>query len=104
MKQANYKTIMKRAAIDGLAAFIETLITNFPAEDDADKMLYANLFEVMMKAKKKLLVYKTEYGFSLSPAQAMALRIMTNEYHFQPISYLGNKLHLMSHQIHQQYS
>jgi hypothetical protein len=104
MHQLKFKTKIRRDILEALNSVIETLIVKHPATDDDDKMLHSNLNEVAMKAKQKLLEYKTEYAFSLSPAQAFALRILYTNYILDCSTYLGNKLHQISNAVHKQYS
>ncbi|MCX6210090.1 MAG: hypothetical protein NTZ59_11505 [Bacteroidetes bacterium] len=66
-------------------------------------MHYANLNEILIRAKQKCIIYKLDYSFSFTPAQAFALRLLTEKYVIDYTSYLGNKLHQLSNQIHQQY-
>lgn len=98
-----FKTTLKRPMLEALSSYIEMLIVKHPAQEDDDKLLYANLLEVKLKADQKLAAYKEVYSLTLCPAQAIAVRIMYVNYVIDSTTYLGNKLLQLSNQIHQQF-
>ena len=98
-----YKLAMKRQLAETLKQSIETVLINHPANDD-DKLHYAVLSEIRDRLYAKLGKNQTSYIISFTPAQAFALRILYTDYINNPTSYLGNKLHMLAVEVHQQYN
>lgn len=98
-----YKFAMKRQLAETLKQSIEEVLDNNPVNDD-DKLHYAVLAEIKDRLYAKLGKYQTNYTISFTPAQAFALRILYTDYINNPTSYLGNKLHGLAVEVHQQYN
>lgn len=104
MNQSKFKVELKRDAMEAMSNYIIMLINKFPPKDDDDKLLYSTLSEIRLKMEQKLLNVQSSYTMSLPATQALALRIMYNDYTVDTTSYLGNKLHQIANQVHKQYS
>ena len=101
-----FKASIKRAVAEGLKEIIDNLIKSKPATDD-DRLLIACLAEIAAMLEGKLGGYKPVkefYPLTLTPAQALALRILSTDYQTDKTTYLGNHLHIIANQIHQQYN
>ncbi len=98
-----YKCTMKRQFAECLITCIEQLIVKDVSCDD-DRLHFAILGEIKDRVFIKLLKPKTEFGITLTPAQAIALRVLYTDYFNNPITYLGNKLHAISVEVAQQYN
>lgn len=102
MKDKKYKTEFTKTTLEGLYSTIETLLS-VPATDDDDKLLYAALAEIREKLYGKMYNVSTVSKMSFTPVQALALRILSTDYLTNKVSQVGNKLHLISNEVHQQY-
>ncbi len=84
--------------------YIKMLVRSNP-ETAVEKLLVATIAQVGEKLSKSLGEYrtiKTSYSFKLDPAQAIAIALLSED--LDKTSYLGNKLHMISNIIHQQYN
>lgn len=101
-----FKTELGRPVAEGLKEIIEKLMQSNPTVDD-DKLLIACLAEIAALLDVKLSPYKakkSKYAVTFSPAQALALRILSTDYQTDKTTYMGNKLHMLANKIHQQYN
>lgn len=96
------KTQMDFKTIQALASLLEVIIGGTISTDD-DKLLVAVLAEIKLMLELKILKMQDRYKLTFTPAQAIALRIMANDYNIERTSFLGNKLHQLSTIIHQTY-
>lgn len=101
-----FKFKLKREAAEGLKEIIEKLLPKKHESDD-DKLVMATLAEIASSLTDKLQPYKSfkpEFTIKISPAQAIALRILSVDYVAETTTYMGNQLHRLSNEIHQHYS
>lgn len=98
-----YKCQMKRQFAEALMQVIDKLIADAPDEDD-DRMHLALLGEIKERLYAKLGKPKMEFSITLTPGQAIAIRILYTDYVQNPNSYLGNKLHTIALEVAQQYN
>jgi hypothetical protein len=94
---------ISRSMLEGIYGIISVIIQSQPADDD-DKLLLATLAEIRSDMHRRLDKVQQEYRFTLSPAKAIALRIMATNFCLDIKTYTGNKLHQLSNQIHKHYS
>jgi hypothetical protein len=103
-KQKKYKTKLKHDMAEGLHKLINDLLQQ-PVEADDDKLVMGNLAEVFQDLGRKLAIVQAEYKITLSPPQAIAMRILYNDYVTNAEkSSMGNKLRQIADDVHKQYS
>jgi hypothetical protein len=88
--------------VEALHDYLESFLLKQAKEDD-DKLLFACLAEVKRLLYIKLAKMQKEYLCSFTPAQALALRILSTNYVQEYTSFLGNKLHQIANKVNQQY-
>ncbi len=98
----HFKTRLKFDAVDTLHKFLEYMLTQEVTTDD-DKLHFAVLSEVKKVLYLKLAKVQQDYMCNFTPAQAIALRMLSTTYVTDLTTFLGNKLHQLSNQINQQY-
>lgn len=98
-----FKVQLKHEIAEGIVALIESL-NSIRFEDFDDKLVMAGLIELKIRLQKRIINYQQQYKLTLTPVQAIALRIMCNEYVTGVNSYLGNKLRQLADEIHKQYT
>jgi hypothetical protein len=101
------KQLKKKIKRDGLQGIVDTIIKLLeqPVQTDDDKLHYAVLAEVVQMAQKKLLDVKVEYGLILSPAQALAIRLLAVDYLPDArTKHVGNLLHQISDEANKLYA
>jgi hypothetical protein len=94
---------MKRQFAEALMQGIDALIAQEPESDD-DRIHLAILGEIKERLYTKLGKPKADFGITLTPAQAIALRILYTDYVQTTTTYLGNKLHTIAVEVAQQYN
>jgi hypothetical protein len=100
---SKFRIKTKREFIEALDNAIELLFKMMPIEDDDDKIFFSLLREIKDKLYDKQKNVRNEYSISLTPAQAIALRVMQENYYQNKTTYLGNELHKISREVNQQY-
>lgn len=95
---------MAEALSQAIATIFDEAEKSKAEKDDYEKMLLAELAEIRLKIEMKLYNVTDKYSFSFTPAQAFAFRILHSDYLYDRTSYLGNKIMMMSNEIHQQFS
>jgi hypothetical protein len=101
-----FKASITRAVAFGVKDLIDDLINSKPTTDD-DRLLIACLAEIAAMLENKIGGYKPikeAYPLTLTPAQAIAIRILSTDYQPDKTSYIGNHLHILANQIHKQYN
>jgi hypothetical protein len=98
-----YKVKLKRQACHELKQFIENLLLVTPLADE-DKMHLCLLGDLHEKLHDMLYDVKPVYTLSIKPAYALALRLLYTNYIIEHTSYLGNAMHKVSCEVHQQYT
>lgn len=102
---AKFKTKLKKEFVESLFSIIEKILQQYAHDcTDDDNMLRALFVEIWDKLYRKQGDVKKEYAISFTPAQAFALRILYTDFINENNSYTGNKLHLISNEIHKQFS
>lgn len=102
----NFKSKLKREEAEALTRLIEYITVNVEDPSLSDLMLLALLNEIAAILKRKQLEYKPLYKMELSPAQAIALRLMCSEFitiDAGNITQLEAKLLLTCNEIEKQY-
>ena len=102
MKQKKYSTKLKRDVLEGIQQLIDSLLQKEYSNDD-DKLLMATLHQVSSKIYMKLDNVVTECSISFTASEAMALRILSNDY-YQQTNLLGIRLHMIANEVHQLYN
>lgn len=100
--QKPYTTKMKREMVECFEKAIDGLL-DMPYTDNDDILVMCALAEIKQKFYTRLYKAQSDYTFSFTPTQAIAIRIMFTDFVTGHSSYLGNKLHLMSNEIKQLY-
>lgn len=103
MPQKKYKTRLRRDVMEAINTIIVALLITDCKNDD-DKLLRAALSEVHISLQKKLIDVQKEYTVNFTPVQAMALRMLSTDYVTNKTTYIGNRLHCMANEIHQQFN
>ncbi len=101
MQTEKLKIVLASESAYALIALIEQIIQAGP-DDEMDKLIMANLAEVLFSLKQKTLVPDKQYKMKLSAAQALALRIMYMQTHING-EHFKNELLRISNQVHQKY-
>lgn len=102
---SKYKCTMKREFVESLKVCIEQILTHPSGfQTDDDKIWASLLAEIKDRLYDKLGKWQPDYKVSFSPAQAIALRILYTDYINEPVTYLGNKLFLLSNEVAKQYN
>lgn len=100
-----FKTRFKRDFADGLIQITKQLQSSSDQLDDDDKMHISILAELSEKLEIKLLkASQSDFQIKLSPAQAIALRILYLDYIRNSATYMGSKLLSISNEVHKVYS
>lgn len=102
-----YRIKLKHDFTEALAQIIKQVILKWKPEDDNDRLLLAALEEVRVRLEKKLVVYRQQYLTTLTPVQAIALRMIYSEsiVNFQTLNKdTANKMRMIAAEIHQHYS
>jgi hypothetical protein len=97
------KTKIKHSIVEALVQLITEYLA-YQYIDMDDKLVMAALEEVRMKMLKKMLQPQTQYPFTFSAVQAIALSIWFDDYINNPTTQVGNKLHTISLQVKKQYT
>jgi len=98
-----FKLKIKHDFAEALEKIIDDYMTYNYADFD-DKLVIAGLVEIKDRLYKKLGNYQTEYQISLTPVQAIALRLFITDFSEIGVkSYMGNRLFQISNAIHQQF-
>jgi len=94
----------KRAFFEGLVDAINTIINNSDNNSsNDDKLLCCVLQNLKLKIEKRLINYKDKYNIQLEHEQAIALKILYDDFIKNATTYIGNKLFQLTNQIHQHY-
>lgn len=94
----------KRAFFEGLVDAINTIINNSDNNSsNDDKLLCCVLQNLKLKIEKRLINYKDKYNIQLEHEQAIALKILYDDFIKNATTYIGNKLFQLNNQIHQNY-
>lgn len=97
-----FKTKLKLDAVEALHDYLNEQL-RFEVNTDDERLHFACLVEVKNILYIKLAKIQQDYQLTFTPAQAIALRILSTSYVTEITSFLGNKLHQLSNQINQQY-
>lgn len=86
----------------GFCQLVDSLVKQ-TGDDDDEKLIMAALAEVKMNMQKKLLVPQEKYSVKLSAVQAIAMRILYNDYVQDPTSFMGCHLLSISNSVNQKF-
>lgn len=73
-------------------------------ETDDDRLIMAGLAEIRHKLYVRLERIQREYSMSLTPVQALSLRLFYTDFINEPTTYIGNKLLGISNQVAQKFA
>lgn len=94
---------LKRDLVEALQGLIVKVLSLNPIKD-ADKLHGAVLSSLHLRLQVKLCKYNKQYSIKLSSSEAIALRMLYTFYYRDATTYLGNRLHQISNQVHKQFS
>lgn len=106
----NYKTTFTRDFATGYVKLVDHVTIQVSGEGlmkkstDIEKMLLAALIEIKDRLYLKLGKQKKEYGITLTPVQAIALRVLYTKFVNDPSTYMGSKLMLISNEVDKLYT
>lgn len=98
MKNKGLKITLPHAFAEGLIQMIDQYLGQRYVED-ADKMIMAGLAEIRHRLYVKVERHQAEYSITLTPVQALAVRLFYTEFINNPTDYMGSKLMLISNQV-----
>ncbi len=75
-----------------------------PSQTHQGRVLTSILAEIYKKLKTVDEKVKPKYALKLTPAQALALRVLHMQQHLNPACGFGKRLRKIARQIHKQYS
>lgn len=102
MKQ--FKTKLKYDFAEALANTISQVMLAIVEPDQDEQLFLAGIAEVKLRIEMKLLRYRPKFQITLSPVQALSLRMLYTDYVQGDTDYTGNKLRMIANDIHQHYS
>lgn len=88
---------------EGLIKIIDELLGYGCIADD-DKLVMAGLHEVKQRLQQRMLVFKKQYTFTLSPVQSLAMRILYTDFTHNHKGYMGTKLLQIANEVEKQFS
>ncbi|MDP1810575.1 MAG: hypothetical protein Q8K66_04140 [Sediminibacterium sp.] len=97
-----YRTHLNRDFMEGLYKLIELMLQQSPLYD-IDRMHLAVLGRIKDRIYQKMGLYKREYTMTFSPEEAIALRVLYTDYVKEHLTNIGNRLHVISNEVHRQY-
>lgn len=97
-----YKTSFKHDMSEAIVQTIDSFL-QLNYVDENDKLVMANLFELQIRLKKKMINYQHEYTITFTPAQAIAMRILYTDFITGVHTHLGNRLRQIADEVHKQY-
>lgn len=100
-KELNSK--FTRDFLEGLQVIIGKVLTT-PTEDDNDKLLYCVIASINTRISKKLCDDKSIFSIKFDPAELIALRLLYTGFVNDTTSFIGNKLHQISNEVHKRFS
>jgi hypothetical protein len=100
----NYKTKITFAFATGFMQLINRMLTDNICKADDDKLMLAALVELKEKIYVKMKTVKKDYTLTVSPAQAIAMRVLYTNYINNPTTFMGNKLMLISNEVEKLYT
>lgn len=102
MKALSIKIEAKYA--EGFVVMVDHMLNSLKFEEDEDKMMIAGLLEVKHRLNVKLLKPKKQYTLTLTPVQALSIRLLYTGYVNEVTTSLGNYLHTISLHVKKLYS
>lgn len=97
----NYKGKISRGTAEGLRDHINYVVTGITNSDsDDDKMLASVLAQVYVKLEEKLVRLKPKYSITLTPAEAFAMRVLSQDF-VSASPFINNNMLMLSNDIHQ---
>jgi len=87
---------------EAIVQIIDAVLSS-PLTSDDDKMLGYILGDIRHKMWVKLDTMQVEARFNFSPAEAVALRILSTDYVNNLTSAVGNRLSQISNEVHKNY-
>lgn len=100
MKQVKIK--IKDSYMQGFVQLINNLLTK-KYEEDEDRLIMANLAELRYRMEVKMLRPQVHYTMTLTPAQALAVRLLYITYVNDRTTAMGNFLGQIADTVHQAY-
>lgn len=97
------KIVFKYEFAEGLISIIDKLCTQ-PLTADDDKMVVAALLEVKERLCTRMARIKEQYTITLSPVQALGLRILHTDFTVNTSAYMAAKMLSIANQVEQTYT
>ncbi len=98
-----HKITLKHDFAEGLIRLIDEYISLHYTEDD-DRLVMAGLQEIRQRLYLRMARYQKEYAISLTPVQALSIRIFYTGFINEPTTYMGSKLMLIAQQVAQKFA
>lgn len=102
MKAKKLKITMPHSFVEGLIQMVDQYLA-VGYVDDIDKMIMAGLAEIRHRLYMKVERHQAEYTITLTPVQALAVRLFYTEFINNPTDYMGSKLMLIANQVDKTY-
>lgn len=98
-----YQVKLPHDFAEGLIKLIDEYLKMNYVEDE-DKLIMAGLLEIRHRLYMRVERLQKEYTLTLTPVQAISLRLFYTDFINEPSSYMGSKLLLISQEVAQKYT
>lgn len=99
-----FKAPVKQQYAEALVKFIKELVVKVDTSETPEMLYVAALNEIKDKLEIKLLKPQTEYTLSLTPVQALAYKMMCDDWLTEVNTYMGNNMLKHSNEIDKIYN
>lgn len=93
---------LKHDFAEGLIKLIDNYLALEYLEDD-EKLIICGLAEIRHRLYMRVEKFQKEYTLTLSPVQAISLRLFYTDFINETSTYMGSKLHLISNEVAKKY-
>lgn len=97
------KIHVKHAFAEGFVQMVDSIMKQHPVESDDDRLVIAGLTELRNRFHLRIEKMQRDYTLTLTPVQALALRIFYTDYVQTPTTYMGSVLFNISNDVAQLY-
>lgn len=95
---------MKYDFADALVKIISSVMIGLIEPDQDEQLFLAGIAEVKFRLEAKLLKCEPKFGITLTPVQALSLRMLYTDCVAGQTEYAANKLRMIANDIHQFYA